>query len=77
MTARCFGSIVPVPNPKEFPLENEPILSYKKGSKERDELEKVLDQMANDCQDIPIVIGSEEIRTDSPKYQVMVKHLNF
>lgn len=66
-----------VPNPKEFPLENEPILAYQKGSKERAELEKTLDKMSNECEDIPLVIGGEEIRTDKVKYQVMVKILKF
>lgn len=64
---------MPVPKPKEFPLENEPILTYKKGSKERKELEKTLDQMAGDCEEIPLVIGGKEIKSDVVKYQVMVR----
>lgn len=63
---------MPIPKPKEFPLVNEPILSYKKGSSERAELEKVLDNMANDCEEIPLVIGGKEIKSDVFKYQVMV-----
>ncbi|KAL7293953.1 hypothetical protein TKK_0012533 [Trichogramma kaykai] len=70
-SARCFGSVLSVPNPKEFPLENEPLLSYKKGSKERAELEKVLDKMAGECEEIPLVIGGKEIKSDVVKYQVM------
>lgn len=69
---RCLGTIVPVPNPVDFPLENEPILSYKKGSPERAELEKTLDQMAKHCEEVPLVIGDEEIKTDLCRYQVMV-----
>lgn len=69
---RCLGSIVPVPNPPDFPLENEPILSYEKGSPERAELEKILDTMSNECEEVPLVIGNEEIKTNLYKYQVMV-----
>ncbi|XP_017892642.1 delta-1-pyrroline-5-carboxylate dehydrogenase, mitochondrial [Ceratina calcarata] len=71
ISTRCFGSIMPVPNPVEFPLKNEPILLYKKGSPERAELEKTLDKMANELEEIPLVIGNEEIKTDLAKYQVM------
>jgi len=53
-------------------LENEPVLSYKKGSPERKELEKVLDKMASECEEVPLVIGNEEIKSDLCKYQVMV-----
>jgi len=69
---RCLGSIVPVPSPPDFPLENEPVLGYEKGSAERAELEKALDKMSNECEEVPLVIGNEEIRTDLCKHQVMV-----
>ncbi|XP_066595876.1 delta-1-pyrroline-5-carboxylate dehydrogenase, mitochondrial [Prorops nasuta] len=69
--ARCIGSVVPKLNPPEILLENEPVLSYKKGSKERAELEKVLDKMACECEEIPLVIGDEEIKTKCVRYQVM------
>ena len=71
ISARCLGTIVPVPNHPEFPLENEPILSYKKGSPERAELEKALDEMSNECEEVPLVIGDEEIKSDLCRYQVM------
>lgn len=61
-----------MPNPAEFPLENEPVLNYKKGSPERAELERALDKMASDCEEVPLVIGNEEIKTDLCRYQVMV-----
>lgn len=64
---------MPVPSPPEFSLENEPILSYKKGSPERAELEKVLGNMASECEEVPLVIGNEEIKTNLCKYQVMVR----
>lgn len=54
-------------------MENEPVLSYKKGSSERKELEKVLDKMASECEEVPLVIGNEEIKSDLCKYQVMVR----
>lgn len=68
---RCLGSIVPIPNIPELPLINEPVLTYKKGSKERNDLEKVLSEMSQNCVDVPLIIGDEEIRTDNVKYQVM------
>lgn len=71
VSTRCLGSIVPVTNPPDFPLENEPLLSYEKGSKERAELEKVLDEMASNVTEVPLVIGDEEIKSDLCKYQVM------
>lgn len=66
-------SIVPVPKPEEFPLKNEPVLTYKTGSKERGDLQCALDKMAECQEEIPIVIGSEEIKTDICKFQVMVR----
>lgn len=42
---------------------NEPVLSYEKDSKEREELEKELAKMKNSFVDIPIIIGGKEIRT--------------
>ncbi|KAK9306136.1 hypothetical protein QLX08_003046 [Tetragonisca angustula] len=71
VNARCLGTIIPVPNPIDFPLENEPVLSYKKGSPERAELERTLDKMASEYEDVPLVIGNEEIKTDLCRYQVM------
>ncbi|XP_063984818.1 delta-1-pyrroline-5-carboxylate dehydrogenase, mitochondrial [Diachasmimorpha longicaudata] len=69
--ARCLGSILPTPQPPDIVLANEPVLSYTKHSPERQELEKVLSEFSNSVQDIPIVIGDEEIRTDQVHYQVM------
>ncbi len=42
---------------------NEPILSYKKGSEERDLLDIQLDNMYNEEIEIPLIIGGKEIRT--------------
>lgn len=52
-------------------LYNEPVLGYLKGSREREELEKRLKHVASNCEDIPIVIGNEEIRTNQVRCQVM------
>lgn len=64
-------SVVSTPNIPELQLYNEPILTYRKGSNERADLEKHLKQAANTCEDIPIVIGDEEFRTNSVRCQVM------
>lgn len=55
----------------EFPLVNEPVLEYKKGSKERKELEAALKKTAAKTEDVPIIIGSEEFRTNEVRHQVM------
>lgn len=46
-------------------------MGYAKNSKERNELERTLKATASTCEDIPIVIGTEEIRTNDVRYQVM------
>ncbi|EAA09247.4 delta-1-pyrroline-5-carboxylate dehydrogenase, mitochondrial [Anopheles arabiensis] len=65
------SSVVHAPKLAEFPLENEPILGYRKGSKERKELESALKKAASKMEDVPIVIGSEEIRSKEVRHQVM------
>lgn len=57
-------------NLSDFNVENEPILGYRKGSKERQELELALDKAKNEVKDIPIMIAGEEIRTKDERYQV-------
>ncbi|KAG8229992.1 hypothetical protein J437_LFUL012268 [Ladona fulva] len=69
--ARRSSSVVARPKFKDFKVKNEPILEYLKGSKERKELEAALKNVASNCEDVPIVIGDEEIRTKEVKYQVM------
>lgn len=63
--------MVPDLNLPNLTLVNEPILGYAKGSKERTELETALKTTAAKCEDIPIVIGDEEIRTNDVRCQVM------
>lgn len=68
---RSVSSVVPDLNLPNLTLVNEPILGYAKGSKERTELEAALKTTAAKCEDIPIVIGEEEIRTNDVRCQVM------
>jgi len=51
-----------IPAPK-----NEPVLSYAPGSKERAALKKALAEARSSVLDIPMYIGTEEVRTDKKK----------
>ena len=56
-----------------FPV-NEPVLSYAPGSSEREELQEMYNKMFNqDPIDVPMYIGSEEVRT-SDKRQMTPPH---
>merc|ERR1711962_582197 len=70
---RTISSVVPRTDLEitDFKVKNEPILGYLKGSKERVELEAALAKHGSQCEDIPIVIGGKEYRTDNVQYQVM------
>ncbi len=47
-----------------YPLpNNEPVLNYAPGSKERELLKKALKRMKSEVADIPMYIGNEEVRT--------------
>ena len=47
-----------------YPLpQNEPVLNYAPGSKERETLKKTLAELKSQQIDIPMYIGSEEVRT--------------
>ena len=52
---------------KIYEAENEPVLGYKKGSKERLNVEETYNEMFNSKVDIPLYIGSEEILTNDRK----------
>jgi 1-pyrroline-5-carboxylate dehydrogenase len=62
-----------------FPLpQNEPVLSYAPGSKERKLLEATLEKLKREVADIPMYIGGKEIRTNKkialhPPHEI--KHL--
>lgn len=68
---RSISSVVPDTNLTDFSTFNEPILEYKKGSPERKTLEEALKKTAATCEDVPIVIGGKEIRTNEVRHQVM------
>lgn len=51
---------------------NEPILEYKKGSKEREALERALEEWSKKTTDVPLRIGTEKITHSLEKNQVMV-----
>jgi len=70
---RAISSVVPKSDLEiqDFKVVNEPILGYMQGSKERTALESALSKHGSQCEDIPIVIGGKEYRTDNVQYQVM------
>ncbi|CAG9767725.1 unnamed protein product [Ceutorhynchus assimilis] len=68
---RCLGSVVPEVKVEDFGVQNEPVLEYLKGSPERAELEKALQETASKTEDVPIVIGDKEFKNNDVRYQVM------
>ncbi|XP_059478701.1 delta-1-pyrroline-5-carboxylate dehydrogenase, mitochondrial [Neocloeon triangulifer] len=71
VSKRSVGSVVNIPKVEDFGVQNEPILGYLKGSKERKELQAALDKLSSQCQDVPIIIGDKEIKNSDIQYQVM------
>jgi 1-pyrroline-5-carboxylate dehydrogenase len=51
---------------------NEPICMYNRGTKERAELDKALERFNSQVQEIPLVIGDEEVRRGKLEYQLKV-----
>jgi len=70
---RSISSVVPKTDIdlKDFKIVNEPVLSYMPGSHERVELEAALKSLEGVTEDIPIIIGGKEYRTDHVQYQPM------
>lgn len=70
---RSISSVVPKTDIeiKDFKIINEPVLSYLPGSQERQDLEAALSALDGVTEDIPIVIGGKEYRTDHVQYQPM------
>ncbi|XP_044741390.1 delta-1-pyrroline-5-carboxylate dehydrogenase, mitochondrial [Chrysoperla carnea] len=68
---RMIGSCIPKDKIDDFPVKNEPVLTYLKGSAERKNLEKALEETASQIEDVPIIIGDKEIRNNNVRYQVM------
>ncbi|KAL3862473.1 hypothetical protein ACJMK2_008437 [Sinanodonta woodiana] len=57
-------------NVQTFKAKNEPVLAYAPRSVERNRLEETLEKYKGQTADIPLVIGSEEIRTSDIQYQL-------
>lgn len=67
---RRFGVSASCSSSGAFKAKNEPILSYERLTKERQQLEVKLSEFQNKVHDVPVVIGDEEIRKGDGKYQV-------
>lgn len=65
-----LSSIVELPKFKDFGVVNEPVLGYRAGSAERANLQAELKRTAADTEEVPIVIGGQEIRDGEPRFQV-------
>ncbi|XP_050058545.1 delta-1-pyrroline-5-carboxylate dehydrogenase, mitochondrial isoform X1 [Aphis gossypii] len=70
LCCRSIGSLS-LPKVKDFSVENEPLLEYLPGSKERKEIEAELKRLSNNVEDVPIIIGNEKFKTKDVRYQVM------
>ncbi|XP_030035609.2 delta-1-pyrroline-5-carboxylate dehydrogenase, mitochondrial [Manduca sexta] len=68
---RCISSVVEIPKLQNNNVENEPVLAYRAGSRERAELADELKRTAAVTEEIPIVIGGQTIKDGEPQYQVM------
>lgn len=66
-----MGSVVPDVKISDFGIKNEPVLEYLKGSKERTQLETALKETASTVEDVPIVIGDKELKTNEVRHQVL------
>ena len=53
-----MNSSVTVPEPR-----NEPVLDYTPGSPEKHALKTQLDRFADDCVEIPLIIGGQDVKT--------------
>lgn len=68
---RTNSSVVLRPQIPDFCVANEPVLEYRRGSTERCELANELERISSCTEEIPIVIGGEQISDGSPHYAVM------
>ena len=73
LAARSIASVVNKADIQvsDFGVQNEPILGYLPGSAERAALEASLQKYKDTTEDVPIIIGGKEYRTDDVRYQVM------
>ncbi|KAM4703648.1 delta-1-pyrroline-5-carboxylate dehydrogenase, mitochondrial [Rhinophrynus dorsalis] len=51
-------------------VKNEPILEFKHGSAEREALQKALHELKDKTEEIPCIVGGEEVWTKDVRYQV-------
>ncbi|XP_046360059.2 delta-1-pyrroline-5-carboxylate dehydrogenase, mitochondrial-like [Haliotis rufescens] len=63
---RCLST----PAFQTFVAENEPMYDYAPGSPEKQQLDEAVKRHSGQVADVPIVIGDEEIRTGTARYQV-------
>lgn len=68
---RCASSVVELPKFQDFDVQNEPVLGYRAGSRERTELINELKRTSAVTEEVPIVIGNENIKEGEPRFQVM------
>ena len=70
---RAISSVVPRSDLEvtDFSITNEPILGYLPGSQERKDLEASIAKFSGQTEDIPIIIGGKEYRTDNVQHQPM------
>merc|ERR1719278_338236 len=70
---RAISSVVPRSDLEvtDFTITNEPILGYLPGSQERKDLEASIAKFSGQTEDIPIIIGGKEYRTDNVQHQPM------
>ena len=73
LAARSIASVVSKADIQvtDFKVQNEPVLGYLPGSQERTAIEAALQKYNNSTEDVPIVIGGKEYRTDDVRYQPM------
>ena len=71
---RSISSVVPKSDisVSDFKVVNEPVLGYLPGSQERSDLEAAIKKYEDQTEDVPIVIGGQEYRTEHVQYQPMV-----
>lgn len=71
---RGLASVVELPQLKDHPVANEPVLEYRAGSAERAALAAELQATASVCEDVPLVIGDECVREGAPRLQPVPHH---
>ncbi|XP_004928724.1 delta-1-pyrroline-5-carboxylate dehydrogenase, mitochondrial [Bombyx mori] len=68
---RTLSSVVDLPQFQDGSIHNEPVLGYRAGSRERQDLIEELKRTASVIEDVPIVIAGKNITEGEPRYQVM------